>query len=346
MKRTGFFALVLCTLVACGDNKAPDVSNINIKLSEERFDQDFFKTDTNQLQPSLQRLGQLYPHFLPDYCQNILGLPASPLLDGQSAALLTQFIHDYAPVRDSVNKVFRSTKTYEEAVKKGLQYVKHYFPDYKTPERLIFYIGPMDAIYQASLGAYGDAITSAGLAVGLQLHLGVNNGLYTNDIGRSLYPAYISRRFTPDYIPVNCLKNVIDDIYPEKVAGMTLIEQMVEKGKRLYALDKVLPYTPDTLKIGYSKYQLEGCFKNEGRIWNHFLANSLLLNNDPSYTKSYIGEAPNTPEFGEGSPGSIGYFVGWQLVKKYMEQHKDLTLMALFQTPAMNIYQESKYKPK
>lgn len=346
MKRTGMLALVLCTLLACGVKNAPDVSHINITLTEERFDQDFFKTDTNQLQPSLQRLGQLYPHFLPDYCQNILGLPASPLMDGQSAGLLVQFIHDYAPVRDAVNKVFRSTKTYEAAVKNGLQYVKYYFPEYKTPERLIFYIGPMDAIYQASLGAYGDAITSAGLAVGLQLHLGKDNGLYTNDIGRSLYPAYISRRFTPDYIPVNCLKNVIDDIYPEKLAGKTLIEQMVEKGKRLYVLDKVLPTTPDTLKIGYSKYQLDGCYKEEGRIWNYFLVNSLLMNNDPSYTKNYIGEAPNTPEFGEGSPGSIGYFVGWQLVKKYMEQHKDMSLPALLQTPAMNIYQESKYKPK
>lgn len=346
MKRSGFLALVLCTLLACGDRRTPDVSNIKVTLAEERFDQDFFKIDTQQLQPSLQRLHQQYPHFLLDYFQNILGLPASPGHDLQAAGLLAKFIHDYTPVRDSVNKVFKSTLAYTEAVKKGLQYVKYYFPEYHCPERVIYYIGPMDALYQASLGSYGDAITSAGLAVGLQLHLGRNNGLYQNEIGRALFPAYISRRFTPEYIPVNCLKNVIDDIYPEKLTGKSLIEQMVEKGKRLYVLDRIMPHTPDTLKIGYTRYQLEGCYKNEGRIWNFFMVNSLLLNNDPSLVKNYIGEAPNTPELGEGSPGYIGLFVGWQIVKKYMEQHKDLTLPALLQTPPMNIYQESKYKPK
>jgi len=346
MKKTGFLALVVCFLMACGDNKAPDVSNVKVTLNEERFDKDFFAIDTNRLMPSLQKLSKQYPHFMTDYFQNILGLPPFSSEGDQASQLLKQFYRDYQPVKEAVFKVFRSTTAYESEVKKSLQYVKYYFPEYKTPERLIFYIGPMDAFYQASLGGYGDAITPAGLAVGLQLHLGSNHEIYTSELGRSLYPAYISRRFTPEYIPVNCIKNVVDDIYPEKIAGKTLIEQMIEKGKRLYVLDKLMPNTPDTLKIGYTKKQLEGCYASEGRIWNFFLVNSLLLNNDPSNTKNFLGEGPNTQEFGEGSPGFIGLFVGWQIVKKYMEKHGDLSLPALLQTPAMNIYQESKYKPK
>ena len=346
MKRTGFLALVLCGLLACGDSKTPDVSDIKVTLNEERFDKDFFAIDTNQLMPSLQKLSKQYPHFMTDYFQNILGLPPFAGEGDQATQLLKQFYRDYLPIRAAVEKTFRSTTQYETEVKKGLQYTKYYFPEYKTPEKLIFYIGPMDALYQASLGSYGDAITPAGLAVGLQLHLGSNHEFYTNDLGRQLYPAYISRRFTPDYISVNCMKNVIDDIYPEKIAGKTLIEQMVEKGKRLYVLDKLMPNTPDTLKIGYTQKQLEGCFSNEGRIWNFFLINSLLLNNDPSYTKNFMGEAPHTQELGQGSPGYIGLFVGWQIVKKYMEKHGDLKLPDLLKTPAMNIYQESKYKPK
>jgi hypothetical protein len=332
-------------LFACGDKNTPDVSGIKVALKAERFDQDLFALDTNRLMPSLQQLGQQYPHFVTDYCENILGLP--PFTDNgeQSTQLLKQFIRDYQPVKEAVSKTFSSTRTIEAEVKKGLQYVKYYFPEYKTPERLIFYIGPMDAIYQASLGSYGDAITVGGLAVGLQLHLGKDFSLYTSEMGRSLYPAYISRRFTPEYIPVNCMKNVIDDLYPEKIAGKTLVEQMVEKGKRLYVLDKLMPHTPDTLKIGYTAFQLEGCYKNEGRIWNFFLVNSLLMNNDPGMLKSYLGEAPNTPELGEGSPGFIALFAGWQIVRKYMAKNPDLKLPALLQTPAMDIYQQSKYKP-
>ena len=345
MKRTGLIALLLCTLFACGDKKIPDVSGIKVALTAERFDKDFFALDTNNLMPSLQQLGQKYPHFITDYFQHILGLPPFAGNAGEATQLVKQFIRDYTPVQVAVNKTFPSTGAIEAEVKKGLQFVKHYFPEYKTPDRLIFYIGPMDAVYQASLGSYGDAITAGGLAVGLQLHLGKDFSLYNSDMGRSLYPAYISRRFTPAYIPVNCMKNVIDDIYPEKIAGKTLVEQMIEKGKRLYVLDKLMPQTPDTLKIGYTDLQLKGCYKNEGRIWNFFLVNSLLLNNDPGLIKSYMGEAPNTPELGEGSPGYIGLFTGWQIVKKYMEKKPALKLQTLLQTPAMDIYQQSKYKP-
>ena len=346
MKRTGLIALLLCTLFACRNKNVPDVSGIKVELAAHRFDQDFFTLDTNQLMPSLQQLGQKYPYFITDYFQHILGLPPFTDTGSQAQQLVKQFLRDYLPVKDSVSKVFANTRPIEEEIKKGLQFVKYYFPDYKTPTHLIFYIGPMDAVYQASLGSYGDAFTAGGLAVGLQLHLGKDFSLYHSEMGRTLYPEYISRRFTPAYIPVNCIKNVIDDIYPEKITGKTLVEQMVEKGKRLYVLDKLMPGTPDSLKIGYTGYQLKGCYNNEGRIWNFFLVNSLLMNNDPALVKNYMGEGPNTPELGEGSPGYIGLFTGWQIVKKYMNKNPDLKLPALLQTPAMKIFEESKYKPK
>jgi hypothetical protein len=204
----------------------------------------------------------------------------------------------------------------------------------------------MDAYYEASLGGYGDALTRDGMATGLQLHLGSQFSFYHSSMGQALYPNYISRRFSPEYIPVNCMKNIIDDIYPQQPGGRPLVEQMIEKGKRLYVLDKLMPHTPDTLKIGYGKKQLEGCYANEGRIWNFFVINSLLLNTDPSIQKNYIGEAPNTPELGEGSPGSIGYFIGWQIVKKFMEKNDQLSLTQLLQTSSKKIFEESKYRPK
>lgn len=59
-----------------------------------------------------------------------------------------------------------------------------------------------------------------------------------------------------------------------------------------------------------------------------------------------MGDAPKTEELGEGSPGYIGLFTGWQIVKKYMDKHADLKLPELLQTPPMKIFEESKYKPK
>ena len=82
----------------------------------------------------------------------------------------------------------------------------------------------------------------------------------------------------------------------------------------MYILDKIMPFTADSLKIGYTDNQLKGCFANEGRIWNFFVTNNLLLSNEPALQKNYMGDGPSTPELGEGSPGYIGLFTGRQIV--------------------------------
>ena len=61
--------------------------------------------------------------------------------------------------------------------------------------------------------------------------------------------------------------------------------------------------------------------------------------------KNYIGESPNTPEFGEGAPGNIGLFTGWQIVKKFMENNKSISLETLMQTDPKKLFEESKYRP-
>ncbi len=345
MKKTGYLLLIALSLAACRDKGIPDVSNIRIELTVRRFEKDFFAMDTTRLLPSLQQLTQKYPGFVPDFAQHILGLPPVPDSSTQALLMTRQFLKDYTPVKDSADKLFARFDKYEKEIKQGLQFVKYYFPSYPLPGSLITFIGPIDAYAEASLGGYGDVITKDGLAVGLQLHMGKDYSIYKSQMGQSLYPEYISRRFTPDYITVNCMKNIIDDIYPEKKGSRTLIEQMVEKGKRLYLLEKFMPYTPDSIRIGYTDYQLKGCYKNEGRIWNFFLTNSLLLNSEPALTKEYVSDGPNTQAIGEGSPGNIGLFVGQQIVKKYLSKNPSLSLQELLQTDAKKIYEESRYKP-
>jgi hypothetical protein len=344
------FRLLLFVLTifigACGNNSGPDVSDININLQTQRFEQDFFALDTTAFEQSLTKLNEKYPLFFPDFVEKVLGLP--PLRAGmpETSEMLKKFLSDYRPVKDSADKVFNDFEKYNRETIEGLKHVKHYFPAYKTPEKLITFIGPMDAYFEASTGGYGDALTTNALIVGLQLHLGSRFSMYTSEMGQSLYPAYISRKFAPEYIPVNCIKNVIDDMYPENTTGKSLVEKMVEKGKRLYVLNKLMPETPDTLKIGYTDKQLKGCYENEGLIWNFILTNSLAYNTDPSVIKGYIGEAPNTPELGEGSPGYIALFLGQRIVEKFMEKNDGMQLDSLMRMDPRTIFEQSKYRPK
>lgn len=90
---------------------------------------------------------------------------------------------------------------------------------------------------------------------------------------------------------------------------------MIEEGKRMYVLDHLLPETEDTVKTGYTAAQLKGCYGNEAAIWNYFIENNLLYANDPSQIRDYTNDAPRTEALGQDSPGNIGLFVGWQIVK-------------------------------
>jgi len=76
----------------------------------------------------------------------------------------------------------------------------------------------------------------------LQHYLGKNYSLYKTSLVQDIYPQYITNNFEASYISVNVMKQIILDIYPEKLDEKSLVQQMVEKGKRLYLLKKLLPY--------------------------------------------------------------------------------------------------------
>ncbi len=325
-------------MAACTAKKAPDVSHIKVDLQVQRFEQDLFKLDATNSRTLLPQLHQQYPGFLQDFIFNILGLPPQPDSMGMIEQQVYAFVNSYKSVKDSVDKLFTNFDAISTEVKEGLQYVKYYFPEYKLPQKLVTFIGPINS--------YGNILTTNELAVGLQMYMGKNYSLYQSEAGQQLYPVYISRRFEPQYIPANCIKNIVDDLYPDQSAGRPLIEQMVEAGKRLYLLDHFLPNTADTIKTGYTKAQLDGAYNNEEMIWTFFINNDLLYTIDPAITKDYMNDAPNTAVLGQGSPGFIGQFVGWQIVKKWMDKNEGTSLLKLMGTNPKIIYEQSKYKPR
>jgi hypothetical protein len=329
--------IVSSILFSCNSgDKTPDVSGIKVQLSTQHFEKELFNLDTAAYGANLEKLIGRYPSFGENFISTVLG--ADPQWNNDSVALYVKgFTQAYQKVYDTASLVFKNFAPYEAEIKKGLQFVKHYFPAYKIPDKIITYIGP--------LNGYGDILADDALIVGLHLHLGKNYSLYHSELVQQTYPDYISRRFEPGYITANCMKNIVMDMYPEKLEEKTLVQQMVEKGKRLYLLSKFAPATEEEKLIGYTKEQLTEAYKHEKNIWDLFVQNNLLQTNDENVIKNYIGESPKTQELGDASPGNVGSFAGWQIVKKYMEKNPEVTLQKLMITDNDAIFQAAKYKP-
>lgn len=336
--RVAILSVLLSTILfSCNSHeKIPDVSNIKINLTTDRFERHLFDTTSNNLFAYIRKLQSNDPSFTSAYLSNILNVdPTWP--SDSVAAYVNGFIKAYRPVYDSAEKIFKDFTPYENEIKKGIQFVKYYFPEYKVPGKIITYIGPADG--------YGDIISADAIIIGLQHHLGKDFSLYKSELVRQTYPDYISNNFEPGYIAVNSLKNIVNDLYPTKTDDQPLVNQMIEKGKRLYLLAKFLPLTDEYKLVGFTKKQLEDSYAHEEVIWDLFVKNGYLQTIDKNIIKNYIGESPKTPELGEGAPGNIGSFAGWQIVKKYMQKNAATTMPQLMNLDAEQIFQQAKYKP-
>ena len=339
-----FVGLLVCA--ACNSKpKLPPEASTPIPIRVDRFDSALFALDTNRMAAGLNELSQKYPTFFTGYLSAVLGIfPDNP----QAAEGVRAFVGSYYSVYTEANPI---VKEYLPAalpiVEESLQWLRFYVPSFvpDNPFVITTFIGPMDAFESFSVGDYGDVRTANGAGIALQFHLGSNASIYEQGMQSGIFHQYQVRRFSPETIPVNIMKSVVDDLYPYEAKGKQLVEEMIEKGKRIYLLRKIMPSTHDSLLLGYTGKQLEGCLENEGIIWSFFVKNDLLFSVEPGINQQYIRDGPKTPELGEASPGYIGLFSGWRMVEAYMSKNPGTTIPDLMKMPAHTVFQASGYRP-
>jgi uncharacterized protein YjaZ len=132
------------------------------------------------------------------------------------------------------------------------------------------------------------------------------------------------------------------------VKDKTLLSQMIHAGKQLYLKDVLLPDYTDAEKMGYTANEISWCQENETYIWKYFLENNLLYSNDPKLDARFIAPAPFSKfylEIDNESPGQVGAWMGWQIVRSYAENN-DVLIADLLKMNAQKLFEKSKYKPK
>jgi uncharacterized protein YjaZ len=86
--------------------------------------------------------------------------------------------------------------------------------------------------------------------------------------------------------------------------------------------------------------------KNEGHVWAAIIENRMLYSNDGRVVRVFTTDGPFTSEFSKESPPLLGSWIGWQIVRKYMERNTEVSLSQLLQeTDSQKILSMSKYKP-
>jgi hypothetical protein len=303
------FCLVICIcfFANCTTNNTPVVSNITVDLQPVRYDQLLFAIDTNNVSTGIQQLAKNHSYFTEVFTQNITGW--GPISD--TATMVYNSLHHFLTYKDFVNlnktvqQKFPNTTQIDKELTSLFQYIKYYFPKYKIPK--LYY-------FNSGLNVYSAITYDTLVGVGLDMYLGKDFEFYPS----IQLPDYQIAHCTPKYIAPNMASSVYQGIIPFDNAGKTLLDMMLQRGKELYFLDKVLPNTVDSLKIGFTKAQLDWCNKKEVFIWNMFTQNNLLYENNLQKIMPFVLDGPTSQGLPMEAPGNIGSWVGWQIIKKYV----------------------------
>ena len=336
------FTLCIILLAACnnGEDKEPDVSGIKIKLDSKRFDLDFSKIDTTRIADGLQQLAPQYPDFLDFYLDTLMGFNVQQNYSDTTIAIRRNVYgflthHDFRGVFDTVKKHFPDVKHEDEQLTKSFRYMKYYFPEYKVPK--IIYLVTGLGMWNAF--TVGDEI----IGVGLDMALGAKYPNYS----RVEIPDYTIRNLTKESIPVNVFHAVYTNMHPFVMENKNLLEMMIQKGKEQYFISKMVPYAHDSLQFGFSKAQLDWCNENEAGIYNFFTKGQLLYESNWQKVVRYVIDGPSAAGMAPESPGNVGSFIGYRIIRSYMKQHPEVTLPVLFATEdAQKILREAQYKPR
>lgn len=319
MKKLIFLLISGCFFLQCKKNDAVEVVDIqkSVDLNIERFDK-LYAVATPK---TLANLKNQYPFLFP-----------TQYPDSVWYAKINDPI--FKELNVEVAKQFPDNKKFEEGVEMLVSRIKHYFPEEKTP-RVISLVNEVlidkKAFYTNDL-----------ILISLDTYLGRNHKFYVD------FTEYQKDNLEPHQILPDLVTNfAYRKILPSQ--DKTLISEMIYFGKLHYLKDLLIPEVPNNVKIGYSDLKYRWCEENEAQIWAYFIEEKLLYETNLKNSQRFIEDGPFTnfgrPEIDRESPGRVGQWLGWQIVKSYMENN-EVTLDQLLKTEPIVIFNKSGYKPK
>lgn len=313
------FLACLCALVlviSCGNDASTHSISITEDVKVYRFEQDFYSVDKNSLKDLKKKVPFLFPNQV-----------------GDSIWLAKINNEDEQRLFEKSTVVFPDFNQEKEALDLLFSHVKLYNPSFKSPE-VITLITDLD--YMSNVVYTGNY-----LFVALDMYLGDTSVVY-ND-----FPLYLKQNYNKKQLVVD-VASKLAALAVTKNNQRQFIDKMVTEGKKMYMLDVFLPDKSDAEKMGYSEIQLAWITENEANVWSYFIQQKLLYSTDAKLGLRFIDNAPFSKFYNQSdkdSPGRVGVWMGWQMVRSYMKNNT-ISVKEMLKLDADTLLKKSKYKPK
>jgi hypothetical protein len=331
--------ITTCSLiiVSCKRNRLDvDVSEIKTSpLEIWRLEEEVFaikELGFNEASKAIKdKFGNYYEHYLMNF------LVRGGTADSAYKTSLLRFVNDVDTrvAFNGVKKLYPTKKIneYLAPLNDCVKRFKYHFPTRKLPNKVV----TCTAGWNYAFAYHDEALT-----VGLDMYLEDTCLLYK----MLRYPQYQVRKMNRHHLLSDMMRGWLltefDNSQPENI----LLNHCIFYGKIYYAVNALLPNMQDSLIIGYTSKQIDYCKTFEKNVWGFFAEKNRLYENNMNTIRELTSDGPFTGVISKDCPPRIAMWVGWQIVKSYMDKNDEVSLEELMKdTNAQKILSKSKYRP-
>lgn len=184
--------------------------------------------------------------------------------------------------------------------------------------------------------------------------IALNHYLGTAYPGYRGMPAYRRAAKTPAMLPYDLAESLVANAYPLEGADdpdryPTLLARMIYEGALTEAKLRLVPDATLDSALGYSPEQLKWLADNEARLWRALVRQQLLYDVSPFVAERILLPSPATELLNRNSPGRAGRYIGYRIVRAYLDRRPDTPLAEMLKPgfyAGANTLADSGYAPQ
>lgn len=343
MLRKYFFSISLLLFITvfytrCSTNKFDiDVSKVNISMSNYRFDKDVFYIQNRIPREKKQELEGKYGMFYKVFVEQIIRVGSSDSL--KTIAELKKFSND--PFIQAIQKKIelkfkeKEIEKFNRKITDGFKHYNYYFPEKTIPE----------IIYYNSGFNYGIVTLENHIGIGLDFYLGKEDSLVKMMSGE-VFHQYEKDKMDPKFLVRDVFDGWLRNEFSSAIDKKDLLSVLISEGKLMYLLEALLPAIDEATLMRYNSEELDWANKKKKNIWTELAKQKVIYGTKNFDNQKWITEGPftNVGAIPEDSPARLGVWMGWNIVKAYMNDHPEISLQQLLMDKNYQVMLNS-YKP-
>lgn len=337
MRYSFLFITAALLITGCSRNELDvDISNITIEpLMVHRLEKDLHELTEQNFETKSREIKNNYGDYYEHYVMNFLNRKGSTDSLYEPAVLSFVSDNDIRGAYTDIQALYPDSKINAIAAEADncVKRFHYHFPKRKLPARFITCMSGWN---------YAIQYTDNALVVSLDMYLGDTSRFY-----QMLHlPQYQAKNMNERYIVSDIAKGWMLTEFDNTDPVNVLLNHTIFWGKLFYAINALLPSETDSIMIGYTTKQINYCTTYEKNIWGYFAEKNRLYENNMQTVRELTSDGPFTGAISKECPPRIAMWVGWQIVRSYMKNNKEVTLEQLMEEkdPA-KILNKSKYRP-